>query len=322
MERQFSLDDVSISRPRKGDTISMTLLFAICASVSLIIIIGCQFFKKRMNYDLHQAIIGLIVSYLISVILGNFIKIFSGRYRPDFLSVCQVDFAKVEEQYKLYNISSSINYGPRNLFNTSICTSPIKQIQKEMKSFPSGHAFTVFSFMSYLALYMAGQIHLFDGKCYLWKYCVVCVPYIFSIAIALSRVFDYRHHWEDVTVGGLIGLIVGTFTYFYYYPSLKDKNCDIPYQNRKIIEKIDIDKQGNYYDHRNNERMNNRGNERMDTRNNERFDDRSNERFDNRGNERIDTRNNEKFDNRANERIDTRNNERFDNRNNNIKDYY
>jgi len=27
MERQFSLDDVSISRPRKGDTISMTLLF-------------------------------------------------------------------------------------------------------------------------------------------------------------------------------------------------------------------------------------------------------------------------------------------------------
>jgi len=79
-------------------------------------------------------------------------KIFSGRYRPDFLSVCQVDFAKVEEQYKLYNISSSINYGPRNLFNTSICTSPIKQIQKEMKSFPSGHAFSTYIYI-YLILF-------------------------------------------------------------------------------------------------------------------------------------------------------------------------
>jgi len=149
--------------------------------------------------------------------------------------------------------------------------------------------------MSYLALYMAGQIHLFDGKCYLWKYCVVCVPYIFSIAIALSRVFDYRHHWEDVTVGGLIGLIVGTFTYFYYYPSLKDKNCDIPYQNRKIIEKIDIDKQSNYY---------------------------ASERVDHRNNERMDIRKNERFDNRANERFDNRANERFDFRNNNMRDYY
>jgi len=165
--------------------------------------------------------------------------------------------------------------------------------------------------MSYIALYMAGQIHLFDGKCYLWKYCVVSVPYVFSIAISLSRVFDYRHHWEDVTVGSLIGLIVGTFTYFYYYPSLKDKNCDIPYQNRKIIEKIDIDKQSNYY-----------ASERVDHHNNERMDNHNNERMNNRGNERMDICNNERFDNRANERNDIRNNERFGNRNNNIRDYY
>ncbi|KAG4097709.1 phosphatidic acid phosphatase type 2/haloperoxidase [Neocallimastix lanati (nom. inval.)] len=319
-ERQFSLDDVSISLPHKGDTVNMVLL-VIFSCVSLTIIIGFQFYKKRMNYDLHQAIIGLIVSSFISVIIGNIIKCLSGRYRPDFLSLCQVDFSKVEEQYKLYNISSSINYGQRNLFNTSICTAPKEQIRKGMRSFPSGHSYAAFNLMSYLAFYIAGQIHLFDGKCYLWKYCVVIIPFIISTAIALSRVFDNRHHWEDVLVGSLMGLIIGTFTYFYYYPSLKDKNCDIPYQNRKIIEKIDIDKQGDYYaservDHRNNERMDTRNNERFDNRNNERMDTRNNERFDNRINERMNNRNNERLDNRNNERMNNRNNERFDNRNN------
>jgi len=71
-------------------------------------------------------------------------KCLSGRYRPDFLSLCQVDFSKVEEQYKLYNISSSINYGQRNLFNTSICTAPKEQIRKGMRSFPSGHSYGIY----------------------------------------------------------------------------------------------------------------------------------------------------------------------------------
>jgi len=288
-ERLFSLDDASLSHPHKENTIDGGLLLLICVGASLIIIIGCQFFKRRLNYDLHQAFMGLVVSFFITVDIGCIFKVLSGRYRPDFLSVCQVDFEKVEEQYKLYNISSNINYGPRNMFNTSICTGPKDQIQKELTSFPSGHTYEAFCFMTYLALYIAGQIHLFDGKCYLWKYCVVIIPNIFSIAVALSRVFDNRHHWEDVIVGGLIGLIVGTFTYFYYYPSLKDKNCDIPYQNRKLVEKIDINKQCDYsvserVDHRNNERMDNCGNEK--------FDNRENERFDNRGNEGMDIRNN------------------------------
>ena len=77
-------------------------------------------------------------------------KIFSGRYRPDFLSVCQVDFAKVEEQYKLYNISSSINYGQRNLFDISICTAPKEQIRKGMRSFPSGHSYGIYIYIFYL----------------------------------------------------------------------------------------------------------------------------------------------------------------------------
>jgi len=65
-----------------------------------------------------------------------------GRYRPDFISVCDVDFSKVEEQYRYYqNITNNNeNYGPRNLFNTTICRASRKDLYEERKSFPSGHS--------------------------------------------------------------------------------------------------------------------------------------------------------------------------------------
>jgi len=84
--------------------------------------------------------------------------------------------------------------------------------------------------MTYLALYIAGQIHLLDKKSYVWKYLVVCLPFILAMVVPLSRVMDYRHHWQDVTIGSLIGIFFGIVTYFYYYPSLRNPNCDIPHQ--------------------------------------------------------------------------------------------
>eukprot|EP00833_Pecoramyces_ruminatium_P005793 jgi/Orpsp1_1/1179825/evm.model.c7180000070916.1 len=138
-EKLFSIDDISISYPHKEETIKMNLLVLICVGGSFIIITGCQYFKGRMNYDYHQAIMGSIISCIVGALIGNTLKTFAGRYRPDFLSICQVDFAKVEEQYNLFNISSNISYGPRNLYDTSICTAPYETVHKQMKSLPSGH---------------------------------------------------------------------------------------------------------------------------------------------------------------------------------------
>lgn len=204
--------------------------------------------KKSLGYDYHQAIIGLLFSYFIVGLIGNILEVFAGRLRPDFLSVCQPDLALVEQIYNSYNFSHDINYGPRNLFNSSICTGSPKDILNERTSFPSGHSYTSFSLLSYLALYIAGQIHLLDKKSYLWKFVVVLTPYAISIAVAMSRVYDNRHHWEDVTIGGLIGLVSGTLTYFYYYPSLSDPKCDIPYQYRKEDKKNE-DKRQEYIEY-------------------------------------------------------------------------
>jgi diacylglycerol diphosphate phosphatase / phosphatidate phosphatase len=48
--------------------------------------------------------------------------------------------------------------------------------------------------------------------------------------IAISRCEDYRHDVYDVTVGSLLGWGVAWFTYRRYYPSLRSRGCEEPYE--------------------------------------------------------------------------------------------
>jgi len=139
-ERQFKLDDITISHPHKGDTVKMSYLIAFGFLSSFVVITGFQYFKNNLKYNYHQPIIGILLSISISTLFAHFVKMFVGRYRPDFIPVCNVDFNKVKEQYDSYNISSDISFGPRNLFNTSICKTPKKELYEERRSFPSGHS--------------------------------------------------------------------------------------------------------------------------------------------------------------------------------------
>ncbi|ORX75309.1 PAP2-domain-containing protein [Anaeromyces robustus] len=226
----------------------MQYLVSITLIVCFLIITGFKIVKKRSKFDYNQALIGLVFSFCISSLFVNVIKNLVGRYRPDFISICDIDFNKVNEQYEYYsNITTDINYGPRNLFNTSICQNTNeRKLNEGRRSFPSGHSSLIFSEMTYISLYMAGQLHLLNKKTSLWKLFVVLIPYTIAIAVALSRVFDYRHHWEDVTVGGFIGFIFGIIVYFFYFPSLTNENCDIAYQrdsnknNKKVFEDLEM----------------------------------------------------------------------------------
>lgn len=47
--------------------------------------------------------------------------------------------------------------------------------------------------------------------------------------VAVSRTCDYHHHWEDVTIGSVIGLVVSYCIYRQYYPSIFSQNCHRAY---------------------------------------------------------------------------------------------
>lgn len=66
-----------------------------------------------------------------------------------------------------------------------------------------------FAGLGFLSWYLAGKIRVFDGKGHVAKLCLVVVlPLLAASLVAISRVDDYWHHWQDVVVGGLIGLHV------------------------------------------------------------------------------------------------------------------
>lgn len=43
---------------------------------------------------------------------------------------------------------------------------------------------------------------------------------------------DNRHHWQDVTVGSLLGLFLSFFAYRQYYPALSSQNAHNPFEPR------------------------------------------------------------------------------------------
>lgn len=65
-------------------------------------------------------------------------------------------------------------------------------------------------------------------------------PLVLAALVAVSRTCDYHHHWEDVTIGSVIGLVVSYYIYRQYYPSIFSPHCHRAYprgiQHNAIIK--------------------------------------------------------------------------------------
>jgi len=233
-ERQFSLDDETISHPYKEDeTFSIMGLAISVVGIPVLLMTIYHIYKREMKFSFHQTLMGYCVSISLAILVTSIIKVSVGRYRPDFISRCHVNITKVEEIYKTYTISKQVNFGPRNLYNTSICSNTdTYMINEGRKSFPSGHTSFAFSSLTYLSLFLAGKLRLYDGNFVFWKLLAVIIPNLFALYIALTRISDYRHHWQDVLVGGIIGIAFSLISYFYYFPFLNSTESYKPLQGR------------------------------------------------------------------------------------------
>ena len=45
----------------------------------------------------------------------------------------------------------------------------------------------------------------FDRRGHVAKLCIVLLPLLLAAMVAVSRVDDYWHHWQDVCTGGVLG---------------------------------------------------------------------------------------------------------------------
>ena len=118
------------------------------------------------------------------------------------------------------------------LVTWEVCTEQDHHVLHDgWRSFPSGHSSFSFSGLGYLALFLAGQCHVFRPRTDLARVLVAFAPLLGAALIAISRCEDYRHDVYDVTTGSLIGILVAYYTYRRYFPPLRSSRCATPYPN-------------------------------------------------------------------------------------------
>ncbi|BFF89818.1 phospholipid phosphatase 5 [Drosophila madeirensis] len=206
--------------PRRPDIVKGgELLFWVIVAPLIVTVVFYVFTKDKR--DFRAASWAWTLALCMNGLPTSMLKITVGRPRPDFFYRCFPDGVMVLN-------SSSISDGSSILdFN---CTGIASDINEGRKSFPSGHSSFAFASFGLIAYYVGAKLHAFDarGRGHTWRLCIAAIPLIIATLVAVSRTCDYHHHWQDVTVGAIIGLLTGYISYRQYYPSIFGPQAGTP----------------------------------------------------------------------------------------------
>ncbi|KAJ2830850.1 hypothetical protein GGI24_001816 [Coemansia furcata] len=222
--REFSLTNKSIQYPNKPDSVPFYAAVLICFVFPLVVIVLWTGLIRRSFHDMNSGVLGLCLALVLNMMITNTIKNLAGRHRPDFISRCNIDMTNAATLEPFIG-----------LLNTSICRQTDKSYFWDgMRSFPSGHTSFSFAGLTYLALWLGGHLHIGDRRGRTYKSFVALVPLLTAMLIGVSRTKDYRHHWQDVLAGAILGIFMGWFGYHQYYTSPFDcsEDTSIPHPPR------------------------------------------------------------------------------------------
>jgi len=220
--REFSVSDTSLRHPYAvHERVPPVALYCISMLAPLVLQWLINLLTIRTLWDAHNSALGLVLSLCLTGAFTQAIKITVGRPRPDILDRCKPDAGTVDPEF--------------GLSTSAICHQPDLHILKDgFRSFPSGHSSLSFAGLTFLSLYIAGKMHLFDTRGHTHKAWISFLPLLGAALVAISRTMDYRHHWQDVLAGSLLGFTIANFAYRQYFPSLSSKRSHLPYAPRTL----------------------------------------------------------------------------------------
>lgn len=220
-QRQFTLDDMTISHPhaeheRVNDIMLFIYSFVIPALV--IVVVWLLFADPRHRYHLlYISALGLILSWFSCSLFTNYIKNWIGRLRPDFLARCKPRTdVPVDRYYTIDEVCTTDDY---------------YTLLDGFRTTPSGHSSESFAGLGYLYYWLCGQLLTEVKSTGLWRKTLALAPLLVASLIALSRTQDYRHHFVDVVLGSVVGMVFAHFTYRRYFPSIYDEVPFKPYSD-------------------------------------------------------------------------------------------
>lgn len=218
--REFIISDptinhshVTVERVSSEACILYTIIIPFFALIGLSAIMAPrpQDRVKFMSITLSTFLIAAFFNGFIT----NFLKIYMGRHRPDFIARCIPSKRAPIDKY----------------VTIEVCTNEdLDFILEGMKSTPSGHSSTAFVGLVFFCLWTYGQINAY--KTYgskASKLLFSFFPLLLAVYIALSRTEDYRHHFIDIILGTLLGSSIAYFFYRKEFPRVNHKTSHIPY---------------------------------------------------------------------------------------------
>lgn len=217
-QRQFYVNDLTISHPfAEHERVTALELFIYAVWIPLIVIgvIGLVITKPANKiYVTYISILGLLISVFTTSIVTDILKNFIGRHRPDFLARCMPkDDAPIDVLVTAKEVCTTDNIG---------------RLMDGFRTTPSGHSSISFAGLGYTALWLNGQLITRHYTLGAWRSIVACSPYLGASLIALSRTEDYRHHFVDIILGSILGIVIGLWSYFRYFPKLTTGKCYEP----------------------------------------------------------------------------------------------
>jgi diacylglycerol diphosphate phosphatase/phosphatidate phosphatase len=214
----FSLDDRSKSYPHaliQRVSSLQNILYAGVGPLGFLIVWAVL--VRPGFHKAHVTILGLFISLFLTSLLTDIVKNAVGRPRPDLIARCK----------------PKLGTPAHELVTIDVCTETDHHtLHDGWRSFPSGHSSWAFSGLGYLALFLAGQLHVFRPRADLVRVLISIAPLIGAALIAISRLEDYRHDVFDVTAGSSLGMLVAIFSYRRYYRSLWHSSCSIPHSSK------------------------------------------------------------------------------------------